>query len=78
MVWQADKYRTFACIRRTFIHKFLHVIRVCVLYTELEIQGVLHQVPRQHGDRKSMTSHYHTPYQNKPLVCFQLIIQLRF
>ena len=63
-------YRNFACIRRTFLHKFLPIIRGCVLYTELENQGVLHRVPRPHGDWKSMTRHYRTPYQNKPLVCF--------
>ena len=63
-------YRNFACIRRTFLHTFLPIIRGCVLYTELENQGVLHQVPRPHGDWKSMTRHYRTPYQNKPLVCF--------
>ena len=63
-------YRNFACIRRTFLHKFLPIVCGCVLYTELEIQGVLHRVPRPHGDRKSMTRHYCTPYQNKTLVGF--------
>ena len=65
-------YRNFACIRRTFLQKFLPIIRGCVLYTALEIQGVLHRVPRPRRDRKSMTRHYRTetPYQNKPLVCF--------
>ena len=57
-----DDYRNFECIRHTFLHKFLPIIRGCVLYTELEIQGVLHRVPGSPGYQKSMTRHYRDPY----------------
>ena len=36
-------YRNFACIRHTFLHKFLPIIWGCVSYTEIENQGVLHR-----------------------------------
>ena len=49
------KYRNFACIRRTFEHKFLTSNRGCVLYTKLENWNVLHSPKATRQDTKSMT-----------------------
>ena len=49
------KYRNFACIRRTFEHKFLTSNRGCVLYTKLENWSVLHSPKATRRDTKSMT-----------------------
>ena len=45
----------FACIRRTFEHKFLTSNRGCVLYTKLENWSVLHSPKATRRDTKSMT-----------------------
>ena len=65
------------CVYKThFFTHFSPIIRGCVLYTELEIQDVLHRAPKAHGDQISMTRHYRTPYQNTAFGMFSF--QLRF